>query len=160
MNGDEVGPMSLYRNAVEQRYGSGDRYEAALHLMATGRVLSGAVDEVLKEHGLTRPQWSVLTIIHLADAKRIPFGKIAHALNVHGTTITNAVDRLASLGLVVRNIDDADRRSVWAEITAEGAARVDETMRRLVDTGFGLSTLSDSELEVLMRVLAKLNPLP
>jgi DNA-binding MarR family transcriptional regulator len=160
MNGDDVGPMSLYRNAVEQRYGSGGQYEAALHLMATGRVLSGAIDEVLKEHGLTRPQWSVLTIIHLANARRIPFGKIAQSLNVHGTTITNAVDRLADAGLVVRNIDSDDRRSVWAEITQEGAARADAAMRCLAKVGFGLSALSDPELQVLMGLLGKINPLP
>jgi DNA-binding MarR family transcriptional regulator len=160
MNVDGVGPMSLYRNAVEERYGSGDRYEVALHLMATGRVLAGTIDDVLKEYGLTPAQWSVLAIIHLAEARRIPFGRIAQALDVHGTTVTNAVDRLTDLGLVERSVDPQDRRSVSAETTPEGAARADKTMQRLADLEFGLSALSEPDLTTLMRILGKLNPLP
>jgi len=150
-----VGPMSMYHDAVEARYNAGDRYEAALTLMVAGRRLADGIGCVLKEHGLTMPQWSVLTILHLTPAEHIPLGRIAQALEVHGTTITNAVDRLADLGLVERAVDPADRRSVRALLTADGTQRAETIMRRLADQQFCLSGLSDEDLRSLSRLLAK-----
>lgn len=160
MGTEGVGPMSVYRHIVEERYGFGARYEAALNLMTAERSLAATIDEVLREHGLTRPQWSVLTIVHLAPADQIPLGRMAQALGVHGTTITNALDRLIDLGLAERVIDANDRRSVFATITDEGAARVDAIMTRLAEQQFGLADLSDSDLKALARVLRKISPLP
>jgi DNA-binding MarR family transcriptional regulator len=151
-----VGPMGMYHDVVEERYGSGDHYEVALMLMVAGRRLASGIGAVLKEHGLTMPQWSVLTILQLAPAEHIPLGRIAHALEVHGTTITNAVDRLADRGLVERAIDPADRRSIRAYITPAGAEQAESIMRRLADDRFGLAGLSGTDLRTLSRVLGKL----
>src|SRR6184192_2351043 len=105
MTNDGVGPMSLYRDVVQARYGTGTRYEAALHLLNAERQLLAIFGEVLHEHRLNRPQWSVLTILNLTPLEQISLGRIALALGVHGTTITNAVDRLVDLGLAERAID-------------------------------------------------------
>lgn len=160
MDQNGVGPMSMYRDAVESRYGGGERYEVALSLMGAERQLIGTIGEILKENGLTRPQWSVLAILHLSPADQIPLGRIAQALEVHGTTITNAVDRLADLGLAERTVDPKDRRSVFARATAEGVSRSDAILRRLADLRFGLAALSDEETRTLSRILGKLSPYP
>ena len=157
---DGVGPMSMYHDAVNARYGAGDHYEAALTLMVAGRQLAAVIGEVLKEHGLTLPQWSVLTILHLAPNEQIPLGRIAQALGVHGTTITNAVDRLAELGLAVRTVDAADRRSVRASTTEAGAGRAEAIMRRLAREQFGLAGLSEADLRTLSGLLGKVVSLP
>lgn len=151
-----VGPMSMYHDTVEARYGSGDHYEAALTLMLAGRRLAAEIGSVVKEHGLTMPQWSVLTILHLSPAEQIPLGRIAQAMDVHGTTITNAVDRLADLGLAERAIDPADRRSVRASVTGEGADRAEAIMRRLADRRFGLTGVSSGDVRTLCRLLGKI----
>lgn len=160
MSTEGVGPMSMYRHIVEERYGFGDRYEAALNLMTAERSLVATIEEVLREHGLTRPQWSVLTIVSLTPADQIPLGRIAQALGVHGTTITNALDRLIALGLAERVMDANDRRSAFAAITSEGVARVDAIMTRLAEQQFGLAELTNSDLKALARVLRKISPLP
>lgn len=160
MDQNGVGPMSMYRDAVESRYGGGERYEVALSLMGAERQLIGTIGEILKENGLTRPQWSVLTILHLSPAGQIPLGRIAQALEVHGTTITNAVDRLTDLGLAERTVDPKDRRSVFAQATEEGVRRSDAILRRLADLRFGLAVLSDDETRTLARILGKLSPFP
>lgn len=155
-----VGPMSMYHDVVQARYGAGDHYEAALTLMVGGRRIASAIGEVLKASGLTMPQWSVLTILHLAPAEQIPLGRIAQALEVHGTTITNAVDRLADLGLVERAADPADRRSVRAMITQEGADRAELIMRRLGDRHFGLAGLATEDLQTLTGLLGRIDVTP
>lgn len=155
-----VGPMSMYHDEVDERYGAGDHYEAALTLMVAGRRIASAMGEVVKASGLTMPQWSVLTILHLAPAEQIPLGRIAQALEVHGTTITNAVDRLADLGLAERAVDPADRRSVRAMITPEGADRAELIMRRLGDRHFGLAGLATEDLQTLTGILGKIVATP
>jgi DNA-binding MarR family transcriptional regulator len=160
MRTDGVGPISsMYRDAVEARCGGGDRYEVALNLMVAERRLIGTIGDVLKEHGLTRPQWSVLTILHLAPTEQIPLGRIAQTLEVHGTTITNAVDRLVDLGLAERALDPNDRRSIFAQATPEGDRTSDAILRRLTELQFGLAALSENEVKTLSRILSKLSPL-
>ena len=159
MSTEGVGPMSIYRDAVEAEYGVGDRYQAALQLMVAERQLVGSIGDVLSLHGLTRPQWSVLTILHLAPDENIALGRIARALGVHGTTITNSVDRLVELGLAERTVDSSDRRSVFATITAQGLALSDQILRKLAETQFGLAPLTNSEVRTLSRILTKLAPL-
>jgi MarR family transcriptional repressor of emrRAB len=153
MVSDDVGPMSMYRDVVEERYGAGEHYAVALQLMTAERTITGTIDAVLREHGLTRPQWSVLTILHLAPSELLPLGRIARALGVHGTTVANAVDRLTDLGLVARSGSQEDRRTVYARTTELGTGRSDAIMRALARERFGLAELDDEELRVLQKVL-------
>lgn len=153
-----VGPLSVYRDAVDNRYGNGLHYGVALHILLAERHLSQVIGAVLREYKLSQPHWSVLTILQLAPTEQIPLGRIANALNVHGTIITNAVDRLTDLGLAERVIDTQDRRSVLAVITAEGSRCADEIMTRLSEAQFGLSALPEKDLRSLSRILNKLSP--
>jgi DNA-binding MarR family transcriptional regulator len=156
---DGVGPLSIYRDAVEAQYGQSARYELALLLMGAERQLVGVIGAALKEFGLTRAQWSVLAILHLSPNSHIPLGRIAQALGVHGTIITNAVDRLVSLGLAERAVDSRDRRSVQATITPSGIKRSDAIFRDLSQQQFGLGALSATEVKTLTRLIAKLSPM-
>jgi DNA-binding MarR family transcriptional regulator len=156
MTANGVGPLDMYREAVEARYGVGARYEVALTLMVAERRLVETINGTLKSHGLTRPQWSVLTILHLAPTAQIPLGQIASALDVHGTTITNAMDRLVDLGLADRVVDRNDRRSVLAQITTAGAELSDAILKQLATDQFGLAALSDTDLRSLARILRKI----
>lgn len=153
MTSDAVGPLGIYRDRVEAQYGEGDRYEAALKLMIAERRLTNTITNVIKQYGLNRAQWSVLTILHLSSDDSIPLGRIAHALSVHGTNITNAVDKLIDQGLAERVLDPKDRRSVRATITPAGAAASDEILRALAQEKFGLASLTNERLGQLARVL-------
>lgn len=155
----EVGPMSMYEEVVERRYGAGVTYAAALHLMQAERVMGAQISGVLRSHGLSWPQWSTLTMVHLVPSDRVHLGKIAKSLEVHATTITNAVDRLAELGLVERLTDPADRRTVLAAVTPAGSAKADEVMHELAEQKFGLAALTAGELHTLAALLAKIAPL-
>ncbi|MFY2790635.1 MarR family winged helix-turn-helix transcriptional regulator [Rhodococcus sp. KRD162] len=153
-----VGPLSAYREAVDAKYGAGSRYGVALHLMRVERHVGATIESVLRQYKLSRPQWSVLTILHLAPATRIPLGRIATALQVHGTIITNAVDRLAVLGLAERVVDPGDRRSVLAIITDDGERCVDDIMTKLAEQQFGLKELAARDIGTLSRILNTVCP--
>ena len=83
----------------------------------------------------------------------LPLGKMGERLQVHPTSVTSIVRRLAAAGLVVRRAHPEDGRAVLAEITPEGRALVEVATRDLVETDFALGALSDTELETLSALL-------
>ena len=115
---------------------------ATLHALAAG--LTGL--------GLNNSETSVLAV--LADGRSRAVGELAAATATRPTTLTSVLDRLAGRGLVVRELDPADRRSFVVELTGTGreaAAAVDQAIRRLERTA--LAGVSESELAGFRAVL-------
>jgi DNA-binding MarR family transcriptional regulator len=74
-------------------------------------------------------------------------------LQVHPTSVTSIVRRLAAAGLVVRRAHPDDGRAVLAEITQAGRDLVEVATKDLVEAGFALNALSDDELNTLSELL-------
>jgi DNA-binding MarR family transcriptional regulator len=115
---------------------------ATLHALA--RDLTGL--------GLSSSETNVLAV--LADGRSRAVGELAAATATRPTTLTSVLDRLAGRGLVVRELDPADRRSFVVELTGTGreaAAAVDQAVRRLERTA--LAGVSKTELAGFRAVL-------
>jgi DNA-binding MarR family transcriptional regulator len=69
-------------------------------------------------------------------------GKMGERLMVHPASVTNAIRKLESRGLVERRLSPDDRRIVLATITEEGRAVVAEATDALNQSEFGLPSLS------------------
>ena len=77
---------------------------------------------------------------------------------VSSGTMTNRIDRLVELGLVERQADPNDGRSVLVTMTPLGQERVDHAISLLVDAEAGLlAALSPAEQERLANLLRKLS---
>ncbi|WP_403020701.1 MarR family winged helix-turn-helix transcriptional regulator [Salinibacterium sp. GXW1014] len=77
---------------------------------------------------------------------------------VSSGTMTNRIDRLVERGLVTRNADPRDRRSVLVTMTREGRARVDTAITQLLESERALlAALPDAEHERLADLLRVLN---
>jgi len=74
------------------------------------RLLRTAYDRRIRELGLTRAQWWVLT--HVFRAEGITQTELAEVLEVEKPTLGRLVDRLEAKGWVRRTHDARDRR-VW-----------------------------------------------
>jgi MarR family transcriptional regulator, organic hydroperoxide resistance regulator len=61
-------------------------------------------------------------LANLADGRRRTVGALAAATATKPTTLTSALDRLARRGLLVRDVDPADRRSFLISLTPSGQA--------------------------------------
>mgnify|MGYP005818211075 CR=1 FL=1 len=156
---DDTDVLGAYQKLVERRYGAGETYSVALVIMWAERHISDRIEAVLRKFKLNMPQWSTLTILHLSSADSISLGKIARALDVHGTTVTNAVDQLVARGLIKRTPDPNDRRTVCASITAAGKKRADEVMQALADERFGLPEVASKDLRALVGVIQRIFPM-
>jgi DNA-binding MarR family transcriptional regulator len=75
-----------------------------------------------EEHGLT--QAGMITLMTLARHGELPHRQVAEKGFVRPATLTGIVDTLERDGLVERQRDDSDRRSIRLAITPAGRERV------------------------------------
>jgi DNA-binding MarR family transcriptional regulator len=102
-----------------------------------------------------------LSFIRIKALRRLarasmPMRELAQALLSDAPYITVIVDDLESRGLVERTVNPADRRSKLVGVTTAGrraADRADAILNRPPDQ---LATLSEQELRMLDRIVAKL----
>lgn len=133
---------------------SADGMALVTSVMRVQQVLLQRVDELLRPYGLTFARFEVLMLLRFARHS-LPLGKIGERLQVHPASVTNAVARLESAGLVVRTPNPADGRSVLAAITDEGRAVVGEAARLLNREIFSDVPLDDHDILDATSVLGR-----
>ncbi|WP_417827602.1 MarR family transcriptional regulator [Thalassospira sp.] len=69
---------------------------------------------------LSARQMALLLSVYLTPAPHTVRG-LSEALNISKPAITRALDRLSSLGMVKRKVDEEDRRSVLVQRTVKGS---------------------------------------
>ncbi|MEH0970867.1 MarR family transcriptional regulator [Micromonospora sp. CPCC 205546] len=108
-------------------------------LVVAGHITGQRWNRYLAEaHGLT--QAGMVTLMTLAEHGELPHRTVAEHCFVRPATLTGIVDTLARDGLVERQRDTADRRSVRIAITPAGRARV-EALTRLIRSGTPLTSV-------------------
>lgn len=111
--------------------------------------------QVVKETDLTPPQYFVLTLLWERDGR--PFKELAVASHCSPPTITGIVDNLEKKGLVRREPNPDDRRSLLARLTEKGRALQRETPALEEIYRHCCVGLSPEEFRQLGRLLAKLD---
>ena len=110
--------------------------------IAMGRVYKPMLDTL----GITYPQYLVLHSLWEQDARTI--GAIAERLALESSTITPLVKRLAVAGLVTRERDPADERTVRVKLTDQGHALQQES-ECLAESVFARTGLTAAQIAVL-----------
>src|SRR5262249_27553769 len=128
----------------------------AFELIGALQTVAGRLDNALEPLGLSLPKLKLLS--KLADAgEPVPLHALAEHSACVRSNITQLVDRLEADKLVVRVRDPQDRRSIRAELTAEGRKRHAAGLRALREAEQGLAAdLPERDREAFMRVLAAL----
>ena len=122
--------------------------------------------------GLTSPQYNMVMIIAQYEGPTgISVSDVAAHLHVTNTFVTTEIKKLTRLGLVAKEPNPADARSVLLRLTPEGEARVralepellfvnDQLFRRLSKTDFqNLSRIVASIIDDFSRTVALLGAL-
>lgn len=104
-------------------------------------------------------EWDVLSALRRAGAPyQLSPKQLLQQTLVTSGTMTNRIDRLLDSGLVRREADPSDGRSILVTLTESGRLRVDAAITRLVDAEAELlSTLSGAERERLADLLRTLS---
>jgi DNA-binding MarR family transcriptional regulator len=102
-------------------------------LNAASRAFGGVYRVLLKDLGLTYPQYLVMLV--LWEHGDLPVKRLGEHLRLDSGTLSPLIKRLESAGLVRRERSTRDERSVEVRLTEEGAAmreRALEVPRRIV----------------------------
>ena len=129
--------------------------EVFLNLARTTDQLAIRGERLLREHGLTGPQYNVLRILR-GEGKPLPILEIGSRMIQVVPGITGLIDRLESAEFVRRERSTEDRRVIFVSITDKALAvlaALDQPLialeKKLVDC------LSSAEQRELIRVLEK-----
>jgi DNA-binding MarR family transcriptional regulator len=126
---------------------------AVTSLMRVQQLVIARLDSLLKPHDLTFARYEALVLLTFSSRGSLPLGKMGERLQVHPTSITSIIQRLAAQGFVVRRRHPDDGRAVLAEITPEGRALVEAATADLVAANFGLDALDDEARKGLSELL-------
>jgi MarR family transcriptional regulator, transcriptional regulator for hemolysin len=109
--------------------------EFAFRLNDVARMLRTYADQQVRQFGMTRAQWAVLSRLEVSEG--LKQSELADMLDIQPITLTRLVDRMCDNGLIERRADPDDRRAKRLYLTP--AAR--PVMDRL--TVLGRSIMAD-----------------
>jgi DNA-binding MarR family transcriptional regulator len=114
------------------------------------------IDRELRPFGLTFARYEVLMLLLFSRAGSLPLNKMGDRLQVHPTSITNAVNRLADQGLLRRAAHPTDGRATLAEITERGRKVANAATVAVNREVFDAPGLEGDDLAALVGVLERL----
>jgi DNA-binding MarR family transcriptional regulator len=132
-----------------------DGMAAVTAIMRTQQILLSRIDGVLRRFDLSFARYELLALLSFTRSGALPMAKASARLQVHPTSVTSAVDRLAKAGLVRRLAHPTDGRTTLVEITAEGRARVLAATDELNSSVFASPGFNDDELGTLNSMLGR-----
>lgn len=133
-----------------------DGMAAVTSVMRAQQILLARVDGVLKPFGLTFARYEVLMLLHFSRTGSMPGAALSRRLQVHPTSITNAVDRLETAGLVERTPHPTDGRAVLVGLTDAGRRTALEATEQLNTQVFAKPGLDEERALDLVGVLTEL----
>jgi MarR family transcriptional regulator, 2-MHQ and catechol-resistance regulon repressor len=95
-----------------------------LVLMKAHRALAKHAMRSIEPSGLGFSDFAVLEVLLHKGPQKV--NEIGRRIDLTSGSITTAVDRLEARGLVVRGLDDADRRSRVVRLTPAGRTRISQ----------------------------------
>lgn len=135
-----------------------DGMAAVTSVMRAQQIMQARVDEVLRPFDLTFARYELLMLLLFSRRGSLPVTKASARLQVHPTSVTNAVDRLEAAGLVRRRPHPTDGRATLVEITARGrtlALATTEELNREVFAQPGLPVRRTAGLVSVLRDLRR-----
>jgi DNA-binding MarR family transcriptional regulator len=135
---------------------SADGMAAVTSIIRAQQIYLARVDQVLRPLGLTFARYEVLMLLVFSRTGSLPLNKMGARLQVHPTSITNAVDRLEDQDLLHRVPHPTDRRTTLAEITEEGRELALKATAAINTAVFAAPGLPDPDVSTLVDLLKDL----
>jgi len=135
--------------------GASDGMAAITSIVRAQQIFLGRIDEVLRPLELTFARYEVLMLLMFSRRGSLPLNKIGARLQVHPTSVTNAVDRLERQGLIKRVPHVSDRRTTLAEILPSGREVALRATAALNEAVFSRPGMGADDLARLVDVLQR-----
>lgn len=130
-----------------------DGMAAVTSIVRAQQIVLQRIDTALRPFDLTFARYEILTLLSFTKRGSLPMTRMGALLQVHPTSVTSAVDRLESQGLVERLPHPTDRRAVLASITEAGRARALAATAALNGQVFEQLGITEHQINQLRTVL-------
>lgn len=153
-----IDPIAEARRHWRERWGEqpAQAMAAITSIVRAQQLLLARYEELLRPLGITFARYELLMLLSFTRAGELPVGKIGERLQVHRSSVTNAVDKLLADGLVERRPHPSDGRASLVAITAAGRAVGEAGTEKLNAADFAVAALGADDREALTRILAAL----
>jgi DNA-binding MarR family transcriptional regulator len=128
---------------------------AVTSIVRAQQIFLARIDAVLRPLDLTFARYEVLMLLLFSRHGSLPLNKIGARLQVHPTSVTNAVDRLENQDLIKRVPHSRDRRTTLAEISPAGRDLALRATAALNEEVFSQPFMSPEDLSSLTSVLQR-----
>ena len=124
-------------------------------------VLTARVSKLLasiyeQRFGLTMPEWRVM--VHVARCEKVSVREIHNCVNLEKPSVSRAVTKLVSAGLLAKTTSTQDQRLVEIELTKAGRRVLDELLPEALAVEASLmSALSPQEQAQLSDLMERLH---
>jgi len=123
-------------------------------VMRVQQLLSARVEGALAPFDLSFARYELLRLLAFTKHGELPLSRVSALLQVHPTSVSNAIQRLVADGLVVRAPHPSDGRAAVAVLTDAGRDRVDRSTPAVNEVFVGLG-ISAGEAEQLFELLGR-----
>lgn len=140
---------------MEQTEESPAAVQAWRQLYLTYSTIFKVIERAIAPTGVTLPQALALSAIRNGEGPITP-SRLAQYLTQETQSVTGLIDRMERQGWVRRVRDLRDRRAIRLELTAEGAAKLEETIgpgKAITERMF--ADLKSEEVEQLTALLGR-----
>lgn len=111
-------------------------------------------NDQLKNNNLTLSQFWVLKYLQQHDRQKVSQKELAEAVQVTHPTMIGLIDRLEEKGMVLRDIDENDRRFRYIRLTDKGKQYLKESKQNAEAMDIALvKNFSSDEVEILKSLL-------
>ncbi|MBD2765284.1 MarR family transcriptional regulator [Kocuria sp. cx-455] len=140
------------RNGWEEASGP---MAAVTAIMRVQQILLAEAEQVLKPFKLTFARYELIALLSFTREQQMLMKRASALLQVHPTSVTNAVDRLEDAGLVKREPLKTDRRAMTIVLTAKGKKTAAEATRALNEDLFLRTGFEPDEVDSLIAILSR-----
>lgn len=163
----ESGKRSGKRDPIAQaranweRAGWGDVADgmvAVTSVMRAHQILLARVESALRPYDLSFSRYELLRLLAFSSSGALPITKASDRLQVHVTSVTHAIRRLESDGLVERLPHPTDGRTTLVRLTELGQSTVEdatETLNKEVFADVGVSAADSRALATAIETLRR-----
>jgi DNA-binding MarR family transcriptional regulator len=152
----QTAPLDAETKVAERPHDHQQELRLWLRLFTCKEVIENEVRRRLRDtFDVTLPRFDLMAQLYRAP-KAMTLGELSQRMMVSNGNVTGLVDRLVQQGLVSRRPSPKDRRAQLVSLTAQGR-RFFAAMARANGDWIAemFADLSGSEIETLMRLLAK-----
>jgi DNA-binding MarR family transcriptional regulator len=153
-------PIALARTNWERAGWSdvADGMVAVTSVMRAHQILLARVETALRPYDLSFSRFELLRLLGFSSNGELPITKASDRLQVHITSVTHAIRRLESDGLVERLPHPTDGRTTLVRLTDLGRSTVEdatETLNTDVFADIGISSEESHSLAVSIETLRR-----